>query len=46
MTSKTKIKTTANESKEWLQRCVIAAGSSRRVEEGVDKVESLRVVLL
>jgi hypothetical protein len=46
MTSETKTETTASENKEQLWRCVVAAGSSHQVEEGVDKVVSLSAALL
>jgi hypothetical protein len=45
MTSEMKTETMASESKERLRRHVIAAGSSCRVEEGVDKVISLPTAL-
>jgi hypothetical protein len=45
MTSETKIETTASESKERLRHHVVAAGSSRWVQEGVGKVVSLLVAL-
>jgi hypothetical protein len=41
MTSETKTETMASESKERQWRRVVATESSRRVEEGVDKVISL-----
>jgi hypothetical protein len=45
MTSETKIETTASESKERLRHHVVAAVSSRRVQEGVDIVVSLPAAL-
>jgi hypothetical protein len=45
MTSETKIKTTASESKERLWHCVVAAKSSHRVQEGVDKIVPLPITL-
>jgi hypothetical protein len=45
MTSETKAETMASDSKERLQRWVVAAGSSRPVDEGVDKVVSLPTAL-
>jgi hypothetical protein len=32
--------------KQLLQRCIVTVGSSYRVEEGIDKVESLPAALL
>jgi hypothetical protein len=45
MTSETKIETMSSESKERLRRRVVAAGSSRRVQKGADKVVSLPAAL-
>jgi hypothetical protein len=46
MTNEIKTETTASKSKERLWRYVLSAGSSRQVEEGVDKVVSLPAAML
>jgi hypothetical protein len=48
MTSKIETETTASESKERLRRRVVAAGSSSRIQEGVDKscIPTHRLVIL
>jgi hypothetical protein len=45
MKSEMKTETTASESKERLQCRVVAAESSRRVQEGIDKIVSLAAAL-
>jgi hypothetical protein len=40
------VKTSLQQAKQLLWRCVIAAGSSHRVEEAIDEVVSLPAALL